>query len=161
MPPAAMAGGTCFTRTRMDCHEHYSLKWLATLMRPSLLAGCGASSGGGPEAELVGVYAVKRDGELKELIKIERQGDRYVMRDKVRTAEWSEPKMQMQPVTREQLVEDHDRHENTAFVGVASEQLAYLQGAVGVGEERLSDRDGVLPVLFAWAGGGLPALSPL
>jgi hypothetical protein len=47
-------------------------------------------------------------------MKIERQGDRYVMRDKVRTPEWSEPKMQMQPVTRERwtkITTDNGEHE--------------------------------------------------
>ncbi len=62
-----------------------------------------------PEAELVGTYAVKQNGALKELIKIEKQGDRYMMRDKVRTPEWSEPKMQMKPVTREQWASHHHR----------------------------------------------------
>ncbi|RQO46649.1 hypothetical protein DBV14_21765 [Variovorax sp. KBW07] len=104
------------------------LKWLATLMSSAvLLAACGAGAGAGPEAELVGVYAVKRDGELKELIKIERQGDRYVMRDKVRTADWSEPKMQMQPVTRAQWTKITTDTGNTAFVGVASEQLGIFK----------------------------------
>lgn len=57
-----------------------------------LLAGCGRRAE--PEAQLVGVYAVKKNGALKELVKIERQGGRYIMRDKVRTPEWSEPKLQ-------------------------------------------------------------------
>jgi hypothetical protein len=90
-----------------------------------LLAGCGP--GGGPEAELVGVYAVKKNGVLKELVKIERQGGRYIMRDKVRTPEWSEPKMQMQPVTREAWRRITTDTENTAFVGVASEQLGVFK----------------------------------
>jgi hypothetical protein len=90
-----------------------------------LLSGCGA--GGGPEAELVGVYAVKKNGALKELVKIERQGGRYIMRDKVRTPEWSEPKMQMQPVTREAWRRITTDTGNTAFVGVASEQLGVFK----------------------------------
>jgi hypothetical protein len=90
-----------------------------------LLSGCGA--GGGPEAELVGVYAVKKNGALKELVKIERQGGRYIMRDKVRTPEWSEPKMQMQPVTREAWRRITTDTENTAFVGVSSDQLAIFK----------------------------------
>lgn len=90
-----------------------------------LLSGCGA--GGGPEAELVGVYAVKKNGALKELVKIERQGGRYIMRDKVRTPEWSEPKMQMQPVTREAWHRITTDTENTAFVGVSSDQLAIFK----------------------------------
>ena len=91
----------------------------------SLLAGCGA--GGGPEAELVGVYAIKKNGALKEVVKIERQGDRYIMRDKVRTPEWSEPKMQMQPVTRERWNKITTDGENTQFVGVSSDQLAIFK----------------------------------
>ncbi|WGT63434.1 hypothetical protein [Variovorax paradoxus] len=90
-----------------------------------LLSGC--SPGGGPEAELVGVYAVKSNGVLKELVKIERQGGRYIMRDKVRTPEWSEPKMQMQPVTREAWRRITTDTGNTAFVGVASEQLGVFK----------------------------------
>jgi hypothetical protein len=94
----------------------------------SLLAGCGAGgSGGGPEAELVGVYAIKTNGALKEVVKIERQGGRYIMRDKVRTPEWSEPKMQMQPVTRERWNRITTDGENTQFVGVSSDQLAIFK----------------------------------
>ena len=94
----------------------------------SLLAGCGVDgAGGGPEAELVGVYAIKKNGVLKEVVKIERQGDRYIMRDKVRTPEWSEPKMQMQPVTRERWARITTDSENTKFVGVSSDQLAIFK----------------------------------
>jgi len=93
------------------------------------LAGCGARSE--PEADLVGIYAVKQNGTLRELVKIERQGDRYVMRDKVRTADWSEPKMQMQPVTRERWSRITTDRENTAFVGVASEQLGIFKVPAG------------------------------
>jgi len=105
-----------------------ALKWLAAGVCALLLLGaCGARSGSGPEAELVGVYAVKRNGALKELIKIERQGERYVMRDKVRTPEWSEPKMQMEPVTRERWARITTDDQNTSFVGVASEQLGVFK----------------------------------
>jgi len=93
------------------------------------LAGCGAR--GEPEADLVGIYAVRQNGALRELVKIERQGDRYVMRDKVRTADWSEPKMQMQPVTRERWSRITTDRENTAFVGVASEQLGIFKVPAG------------------------------
>ena len=112
-----------------------SLKWrtaaaiVAGAATAMALAGCGAR--GEPEAELVGVYAVERNGTLKELIKIERQDGRYVMRDKVRTAEWSEPRMQMQPVTRERWNRITTDRENTAFVGVASEQLAVFKVPAG------------------------------
>lgn len=104
-----------------------ALKWLAAGACALLLGACGARSGSGPEAELVGVYAVKRNGALKELIKIERQGERYVMRDKVRTPEWSEPKMQMEPVTRERWTRITTDDQNTSFVGVASEQLGVFK----------------------------------
>jgi hypothetical protein len=104
-----------------------ALKWLAAGASALLLAACGASSSSGPEAELVGTYAVKQNGALKELIKIEKQGNRYVMRDKVRTPEWSEPKMQMQPVTRERWNRITTDSENTAFVGVSSDQLAIFK----------------------------------
>lgn len=104
-----------------------ALKWLAAGVCALLLGACGARSGSGPEAELVGVYAVKRNGALKELIKIERQGERYVMRDKVRTPEWSEPKMQMEPVTRERWTRITTDDQNTSFVGVASEQLGVFK----------------------------------
>ena len=105
-----------------------SKKWLATGASALLLAACGAgSTGGAPEAELVGIYAVQQNGALKELIKIERQGDGYVMRDKVRTPEWSEPKMQMRPVKREQWTRITTDKENTAFVGVASGQLGIFK----------------------------------
>jgi hypothetical protein len=108
-----------------------ALKWLAAgASALLLLAACGASNGG-PEAELVGTYAVKQNGALKELIKIERQGDHYVMRDKVRTPEWSEPKMQMRPVTRERWQRITTDSENTAFVGVASEQLGIFKVPAG------------------------------
>jgi len=90
-----------------------------------LLTACGPR--GGPEAELVGVYAVKKNGVLKELVKIERQDGRYIMRDKVRTAEWSEPKMQMEPVTREAWRRITTDTGNTAFVGVASGQLGVFK----------------------------------
>jgi len=108
-----------------------ALKWLAAVASALLLAACGANSGGAPEAELVGTYAVKRNGALKELIKIEKQGDAYVMRDKVRTAEWSEPKMTMKPVTREHWARITTDKENTAFVGVASEQLGIFKVPAG------------------------------
>ena len=109
-----------------------SKKWLATGASALLLAACGAgSTGGAPEAELVGIYAVKQNGALKELIKIERQGDGYVMRDKVRTPEWSEPKMQMRPVKREQWTRITTDKENTAFVGVASGQLGIFKVPAG------------------------------
>ena len=109
------------------------LKWLAAGVAALLLSACGASTGnsGGPEAELVGTYAVKQNGALKELIKIEKQGDAYVMRDKVRTAEWSEPKMTMKPVTREHWTRITTDRENTAFVGVASEQLGIFKVPAG------------------------------
>lgn len=108
-----------------------ALKWLAAgTSALLLLAACGASNGS-PEAELVGTYAVKQNGALKELIKIERQGDHYVMRDKVRTPEWSEPKMQMRPVTRERWQRITTDSENTAFVGVASEQLGIFKVPAG------------------------------
>jgi hypothetical protein len=103
-----------------------SFKYLLIGLCALLLAACGASSGG-PEAELVGTYAVKRNGELKELIKIERQGDHYVMRDKVRTPEWSEPKMQMKPATRELWNRITSDTENTAFVGVTGDQLGIFK----------------------------------
>jgi len=90
-----------------------------------ILAACG--QGAGPEAQLVGVYAVKKNGALKELVKIERQGGRYIMRDKVRTAEWSEPKMQMEPVTREAWRRITTDTGDTAFVGVASGQLGVFK----------------------------------
>ena len=109
-----------------------SKKWLATGASALLLAACGAgSTGGAPEAELVGIYAVKQNGALKELIKIERQGDGYVMRDTVRTPEWSEPKMQMRPVKREQWTRITTDKENTAFVGVASGQLGIFKVPAG------------------------------
>lgn len=110
-----------------------ALKWLAAGASALLLAACGASSSNGsaPEAELVGTYAVKQNGALKELIKIERQGDHYVMRDKVRTPEWSEAKMQMQPVTRERWKRITTDSENTAFVGVASDQLGIFKVPAG------------------------------
>jgi hypothetical protein len=108
-----------------------ALKWLAAGASALLLAACGASSSSGPEAELVGTYAVKQNGALKELIKIEKQGDRYVMRDKVRTPEWSEAKMQMKPVTREQWTRITTDKENTAFVGMASEQLGIFKVPAG------------------------------
>ncbi|OEZ29749.1 LptM family lipoprotein [Variovorax boronicumulans] len=91
----------------------------------SLLSACGAR--GGPETELVGVYAVERNGVLKELVKIERDGDRYIMRDKVRTPEWSEPKMQLQPVTRERWSRITTDTENTSFVGISSDQLGIFK----------------------------------
>ncbi|MDH6594057.1 hypothetical protein M2165_003946 [Variovorax sp. TBS-050B] len=92
-----------------------------------LLAGCGP--GPGPEAELVGVYAVRKegDGTLRELVKIERQGGRYVLRDKVRTPDWSAPKMQLQPVTREGWRRITTDSGDTPFVGVSSEQLAVFK----------------------------------
>jgi hypothetical protein len=108
-----------------------ALKWLAAGASALLLAACGASSSSSPEAELVGTYAVKQNGALKELIKIEKQGDRYVMRDKVRTPEWSEPKMQMKPVTREQWARITTDKEGTAFVGMASEQLGIFKVPAG------------------------------
>ncbi|NVM90798.1 hypothetical protein [Variovorax sp. SG517] len=108
-----------------------ALKWLAAGASALLLAACGANSGGAPEAELVGTYAVKQNGALKELIKIEKQGDAYVMRDKVRTAEWSEPKMTLKPVTREHWSRITTDKENTAFVGVASEQLGIFKVPAG------------------------------
>lgn len=101
------------------------LKYAVAGACASLLAACGA--GGGPEAELVGVYAVKTNGTLKEVVKIERQGGRFIMRDKVRTPEWSEPKMQMQPVTRERWNRITTDTANTAFVGVSSDQLAIFK----------------------------------
>lgn len=91
----------------------------------SLLSACGAR--GGPETELVGVYAVERNGVLKEVVKIERDGDRYIMRDKVRTPEWSEPKMQLQPVTRERWSRITTDTENTSFVGISSDQLGIFK----------------------------------
>ncbi|MFM9922572.1 hypothetical protein VLK31_06230 [Variovorax sp. H27-G14] len=111
---------------------HTNLKWLAAALAAvaaMLLAGCGAR--GEPEADLVGIYAVKQNGVLKELVKIERQGERYVMRDKVRTADWSEPKMQLQPVTRERWSRLTADQENTTFVGVASEQLGIFKVPAG------------------------------
>ncbi|CAN7478235.1 hypothetical protein LJR260_003002 [Variovorax paradoxus] len=90
-----------------------------------LLVGCGQHAE--PEAQLVGVYAVKTNGALRELVKIERQGGRYIMRDKVRTPEWSEPKMQMQPVTRERWNRITTDTGNTEFVGVSSDQLAIFK----------------------------------
>ena len=108
-----------------------ALKWLAAGASALLLAACGANSGSSigtaPEAELIGTYAVKQNGALKELIKIELQGDGYVMRDKVRTPEWSEPKMTMKPVTREHWRRITTDKENTAFVGVSSDQLAIFK----------------------------------
>ena len=104
------------------------LKYLLAGVSALLLAACGAEgAGGGPEAELVGIYAVKQNGALKEVVKIERQGDRYIMRDKVRTPEWSEPKMQLQPVTRERWNKITTDAQNTAFVGVSSDQLAVFK----------------------------------
>ena len=102
---------------------------LASASALLLLTACGPS--GGPEAELVGVYAVKKNGILKELVKIERQDGRYIMRDKVRTAEWSEPKMQMEPVTREAWRRITTDTEDTAFVGLASGQLGVFKVAPG------------------------------
>ncbi|MEZ2292905.1 hypothetical protein [Variovorax sp. RCC_210] len=108
-----------------------SFRWLAVAVAVAAasMAGCGAP--GEPEAQLVGVYAVKQGGALKELVKIERQGDRYVMRDKVRTPEWSEPKMQLLPVTRERWRRITTDSAETAFVGVSSEQLAIFKVAPG------------------------------
>ena len=95
------------------------------------LAGCKAGEVAAPEAALVGVYTVQQDGQRKELLKIERDGDAYVMRDKVRTADWSEPKMTMKPVTREHWSRITTDKENTAFVGVASEQLGIFKVPAG------------------------------
>ena len=53
------------------------------------------------------------------------------MRDKVRTPEWSEPKMQMQPVTRERWNKITTDSENTKFVGVSSDQLAIFKVPLG------------------------------
>ncbi|MGJ7526799.1 hypothetical protein [Variovorax sp. GB1P17] len=117
------------------------LKWLgAGTCVLLVLIACGAGSG--PEDALVGVYAVKQDGVLKELVKIERQGDRYVMRDKVRTPEWSEAKMQMQPVTRERWNRITTDKENTAFLGVASDQLGIFKVPAGWKKNSFSTQTG-------------------
>ncbi|SCX74212.1 hypothetical protein [Variovorax sp. EL159] len=118
-----------------------ALKWLgAGACALLLLVACGASSG--PEDALVGVYAVKQDGVLKELVKIERRGDRYVMRDKVRTPDWSEAKMQMQPVTRERWNKITTDSENTAFIGVASDQLGIFKVPAGWKKNNFSTQTG-------------------
>lgn len=90
-----------------------------------LLAGCGP--GRTPEAELVGVYAVRQGGALKELVKLERRDGRFVLRDKVRTADWSDPKMQLAPVTRADWRRITTDGADTPFVGLASEQLAIFK----------------------------------
>jgi len=102
-----------------------ALRALACIASALLLAACGPR--GGPEAELVGVYAVKQGGALKELIKIERKDGRYVLRDKVRTPEWSEPKMQLAPATRDDWQRITTDGAQTAFVGMKSEQLALFK----------------------------------
>ena len=104
-------------------------RFLLVLACAALLAACGVR--GGREAELVGVYAVERNGVLEEVVKIERDGDHYIMRDKVRTPEWSEPKMQMQPVTRERWSRITNDTDNTSFVGISSDQLGIFKVAPG------------------------------
>ena len=111
-------------------------KWLACGGSALLLAACGPGGSGKsgnsePGAELVGIYAVKQGGALKELVKIEREGGRYLMRDKVRTPGWSEPKMQLQPVTREGWKRITGDQQDTAFVGVAGERLGIFKVPAG------------------------------
>ena len=70
---------------------------------------------------------MKQGGALKELIKIERKDGRYVLRDKVRTPEWSEPKLQLAPATRDDWQRITTDTAQTAFVGMKSEQLALFK----------------------------------
>lgn len=118
------------------------LQYTTTGLAVLLLAACGAK--GGPEAQLVGVYAVKRNGVLKELVKIERQGDSYIMRDKVRTPEWSAPRMQLQPVTRERWnkITTETDTENTAYVGISSDQLGVFKVPPGWKKNNFSTETG-------------------
>ncbi len=100
-----------------------------------LLAGCKAGEVAAPEAALVGVYTVQQDGQRKELLKIERDGDAYVMRDKVRSEDWSAPRMRLAPVTREGWQRITGDAGATDFVGVASERLGVFKVPPGWGKD--------------------------
>ncbi len=130
--------------TRIPCWNPRAAGASAALAALMLVAGCGP--GRTPEAELVGVYAVRQGDALKELVKVERRGGDFVLRDKVRTADWSEPKMRLAPVTREGWRRITTDTADTPFVGVASEQLAIFK--VPPGWEKNGFRTGTGYFLF-------------
>lgn len=93
-----------------------------------LLPGCGAGDAGlQPEAALVGTYAIRESGMLKEVVRIERKSDNYILRNKLRTLGWSKPKMALRPVTREDWQRITADNGDTAFVGLASDQIALFK----------------------------------
>jgi hypothetical protein len=81
---------------------------------------CGAMSVQASETDLIGTYAIKENGEMKEFVKVSQENGKFVLFEKKKTGTWLQSKKPLTTVSRSQF-EKLLRHPYSAsFDGLAN-----------------------------------------
>lgn len=80
------------------------------------------------ETDLIGTYAARDKGELKEVLRIEREADHFILFDRDKAGQWRKAKEPMQSVTREQWNKLlRAKADPTPFDGLGSKGVALFK----------------------------------
>lgn len=105
----------------------------------ALFTAC--SSGPGDVNDLVGIYAVQENGVMKDFLKVERQGTKYLLSEK-RGGKWRDKKSTLKIVTAEDFKKLLKRDVTEPFTGLMNKHLAIFQVPKGWKEKEFSTATG-------------------
>lgn len=115
------------------------------MMLLALLATIGAGANAG-EADLIGTYAVRDKTGFREVVKIEREGDAYVLFDKARDGAWRKARQALAPVTKEQFGKMLKASADVPFDGLGNKSMAVFKVPKGWGQGKFKTDSGYFMV---------------
>ena len=109
---------------------------LITIIVSFAIIGCSASS-----SSLAGTYSVEEGGQLKEFIRIEKQGDKFTMSEK-QSGSWRTP-VEITPVSKADLEKMLKEPVTVDFTALGNKSVAIIQVPKGWRSGKFECKTGV------------------
>lgn len=88
---------------------------------------CGAVSAQAAETDLIGTYAVKEKGAMKEFLKVSQDSGKFVVSEKMKNGTWRQSKEPLATVSRAQFEKLLKHPYSAPFDGLANKGVAVFK----------------------------------
>lgn len=113
----------------------------------SLSLACICASTQASPADLVGTYTTRDNKGVHEVMKVEREGDAFVLFDKTREGAWRKSKQPLVPVTKEQFAKMlKGAPADVQFDGLSNKGMAVFKVPRGWGQGKFKTETGYFMV---------------